>query len=228
MGMAAAPKRSEHACVAAIGRQAPKSRDQPGAPSLACQRSEPAQLAAARLASPRRHSSLRTRPGQTGHARQCDRSARGAICLTLRQRKSPVPLNARATCRRDARWRTSAVMRLRLCAAAALLLTLGCGASYDVVGPQTYSIVCSHGRGHCYEKAIELCPNGFTVVGGNERIRSMYHISEGPDAQVVPLRGEATIRCGAMQPAPAPCSSGELQYSAPPPARAVGGNGYDL
>jgi hypothetical protein len=114
-------------------------------------------------------------------------------------------------------------MRLRPCAAAAFLFTLGCGASYDLVGPQTYSIVCSHGRGHCYEKAVELCPNGFTVIGGNERIRSMYHVSEGPNAQVVPLRGEATIRCGAPQTAPPPCSTRETPSSAP-----SGGYGYGL
>lgn len=78
----------------------------------------------------------------------------------------------------------------------ALALLTGCaGASATRVGRDSFAIECKRSRSNCYEKAAEVCPNGFDVMDGDSHSSAVI-VKGTYSSSVVPVyRGELLVRC---------------------------------
>ena len=90
-----------------------------------------------------------------------------------------------------------------------LLLALGCSSSSAKMisnYPPRWDVTCTRALGHCYERAAEVCPNGFRILDNANAAGAVVQ-RYGDTAVATPtFYGEIIIDCGqTVPPASPPC-----------------------
>jgi hypothetical protein len=90
------------------------------------------------------------------------------------------------------------VSAVRTAVVAIALVLVGCATAKPITGPdgrQAFLIRCSRDQGVCVEKAGEVCPRGYTVLGASGTEGAFVSSGGGLTTVTPTYRGQLMVQC---------------------------------